>query len=162
MRPLVLIVGPAGAGKTTAVKAVSIHPVASADALDHGRFELPDGRKVCLCALPAQHLAVHDLRLQAVGVVVLCDGMAAGATSDLAHYVNRFRDQVNDHTLVVGITRTDSKGGAVLNSISTKLAQLGANIPVLEVDARDGLQVAILLRILMDRVAARWTRDRAE
>lgn len=160
MEELILIVGPAGAGKTTAVTTVCDTPAGSTCAA-HGCFELPGGKPIGLCALAANTVPSHDLRSRASGIVVLVDGRAADAPVSVARYAAQYRTHVGNHTLVVGITQTAVPGQG-LSLRTARLLQMRSTIPIVEIDVHDKLQMSVLLRLLLDRAEAWRTQHLAD
>lgn len=160
MEHVILIVGPHGAGKTTAVKAASVSPVVSADSFDFGRFETPDGEEFGLFAVSAKDVVANGLRTLAVGVIVLIDGTARDATAALAQHLNPLQVHAWNHTLIVGVTHTDVAASPGIDT--ARLLHSRASVPIIEVDVRDRLQASILLQMLLARIAANRMREHAD
>jgi signal recognition particle receptor subunit beta len=162
MEELILIVGPTGAGKATAITTIADEPAVSTQALHCGRVELSAGRRIGLCALQANTESSYDLRSRALGIIVLVDGRAADARASAAHYVDQYRTHAGNHTLVVGVTQTGALSGRGLSVPTARLLQMRSSIPVLEVDVHDKLQMSILLRLVLDRAEASHTQCHAD
>lgn len=163
----ILFAGTMGAGKTTAIAAVSdIAPistdVANTDmsesaklqttvALDYGEVSLGDGQKLRLYGSPGQ--ARFDfmwpiLAADALGVIVLIDNSRPDPIADLARFLSAFRTSVAADRLVVGIGRMESHPLPNLGSYLDHLESVGQLIPVLPIDIRRRADVLLLLEAL--------------
>ena len=161
--PLKLIfAGPPGAGKTTAIAAISDTPpvctdVAATDALadiketttvamDYGELTLADGQRLFLYGTPGQDrfdFMWQILATGSLGLIVLIDNTRPDPVADLAFYIDSFRELIDEAACVVGITRADE--GPPLGAYYDLLAQKQCAMPVLEVDAREKQDVLRLL-----------------
>ena len=171
---VVLAAGPMGAGKTTAIAALSEIPVVSTDAvntdlarnakatttvaLDYGEITLGDGDKVRLYGVPGQERFEFMWRIlerRALGLLLLLDGAAADPLGDLETYLHAFRALGQRGAVVVGVTRRDLAAKPSMANYNAKLAQLGYLLPVFAVDAREPGQVRTMLGALVAMVEAR-------
>ncbi len=163
----ILFSGPPGAGKTTAIAAVSDVPVVSTEqkatdavkamkeattvAMDYGQISV-EGGKVHLYGTPGQKrfdYMWNILSKGAVGLVLLMSNTSADPLQELEEYVSAFRDFVNETDLVVGVTRMDEAPRPGLRSYQERLQSLGLNVPVVEVDARAPEDIRTLLMLLL-------------
>ena len=122
--------GPVGAGKTTAVQALSDIEVVSTEsvatdetrrlkrtttvAMDYGVMRLDNGDQVHLYGTPGQKrfdFMWEILAETALGLVLLLKGDAADPVADLRTYVNEFRSFIDQTGLVVGITHAEAAAG---------------------------------------------------
>ena len=171
---VVLAAGPMGAGKTTAIAALSEIPVVSTDAvntdlarnakatttvaLDYGEITLGDGDKVRLYGVPGQErfeFMWRILQKRALGMMLLVDDSAAQPQADLEHFLDVFAELCRRDAVVVGITRRDLAAKPSMANYNAKLAQLGYLLPVFTVDAREPGQVRTMLGALVAMVEAR-------
>jgi signal recognition particle receptor subunit beta len=164
----IVFAGPMGAGKTTAIRAISdIPPVstevdnsdrASCDkesttvALDYGQLLLEDGTAVRLYGTPGQgrfSFMWEILCKGAMGVVLLIDGSSATALSDLRSYAEDFHRLNPSQPLVIGVGRAASDDGRQLDEYSRALTTRGIVAPVYNVDVRQREDVLLLIETLL-------------
>ena len=161
--PLKLIfAGPPGAGKTTAIAAISDVPPVNTDvaatdevanikerttvAMDYGELTLAGGQRLFLYGTPGQERFDFMWKILAagsLGLVVLIDNTRPDPVADLAFYVDNFRELIDSAAGVVGITRAQE--GPPLGAYFELLAAKECPMPVLEVDAREKQDVLRLL-----------------
>ena len=167
----IIFSGSVGAGKTTAIQAVSDIDVVSTDelasdevrevketttvALDYGQINLPDGTKIHLYGTPGQ--ARFDfmwslLAEGAIGVIVLIDDTSNDPLAELDAYLEAFSRHHKQRSLVVAVTRADLDKGHSLETYRKHVARYQGNIPVFSIDARDDEQVKALVKILLYRI----------
>ncbi|MGF1644195.1 MAG: ATP/GTP-binding protein [Thiotrichales bacterium] len=164
----IVFTGPVGAGKTTAIGAISqIAPInteaiardatrlrkpSTTVAMDYGLLTLGKEERVHLYGTPGQERFDFMWEILAeggLGIVLLLDNSRVTALGDLAHYVEAFRASIDRSRLVVGITRMDECRKPGLATYAARLAQMGLRAPVLEVDARRKPDVSRLLEALL-------------
>ena len=139
-----LIIGPPGAGKTTALAALSDVGVTRAEnsALETGAVHLRVGALLKLVAAPAEpHLATlwDALLPSAAGIVVLLDASRPDPAADLAAYLAPLRERgaASGRPVVVGITHVDAVGSMAGQVSMPALSCSGCSLPVFDVDARE-------------------------
>jgi uncharacterized protein len=167
MEHKILFTGVAGAGKTTAISAVSEIPPMSTDVrnsdpslgkdtttvgLDYGELTLEGGDKLRLYGTPGQ--ARFDFMWQilargALGLVVLVDNRRPDPLADLDVYLAGFEKLIEQTACVVAIGRTETHPTPDLEIYATHLQARGILCPVLPIDVRDAGQVMQLLELLM-------------
>lgn len=160
--------GPVGAGKTTAVQALSDIEVVSTEsvasdetrrlkrtttvAMDYGVMRLDNGDQVHLYGTPGQKrfdFMWEILAENALGLVLLLKGDAADPVSDLRTYVNEFREFIDQTGLVVGVTHADAAGWQVRHQVAREMENLGLPSTVMEADPRSRPQMATLVGTLI-------------
>lgn len=160
--------GPVGAGKTTAVQALSDIEVVSTEsvasdetrrlkrtttvAMDYGVMRLDNGDQVHLYGTPGQKrfdFMWEILAENALGLVLLLKGDADDPVSDLRTYVNEFRDFIAQTGLVVGVTHADAAGWQVRHQVAREMENLGLPSTVMEADPRSRPQMATLVGTLI-------------
>ncbi|SCZ59291.1 GTP-binding protein [Thiohalomonas denitrificans] len=160
--------GPVGAGKTTAIESISDIEVVRTDAgatddtllrkarttvaMDYGMLNLEGGVKLHLYGTPGQERFsfMWDILAQgSIGLVLLVDNCREDPLADLELYLDSFNSFVQKNAVVVGVTRMDIEGRPGLNAYHSKLAEMGLNLPVLEMDARERSDIKALLLVLM-------------
>lgn len=168
----ILITGTMGAGKTTAIAAVSEVPplstdVANTDAslgkatttvgFDLGLLTLDSGERLRLFGTPGQ--ARFDflwkiLAGNALGLLILVDNSRPDPLADLQAYVDGFAQELRRVPCVVGVGRLPAHPTPGLDDYAAHLAGQGLALPVLEVDVRRREDVLLLLDTLLAQVEA--------
>ncbi|HVJ62570.1 MAG TPA: ATP/GTP-binding protein, partial [Tahibacter sp.] len=122
-----LFAGPMGAGKTTAIRAISqIEPISTeventdfsestkaetTVAMDYGEITLDTGDKLRLYGSPGQkrfEFMWPLLARDALGVVVLIDNSRSDPLADLDDYLSAFTPQIGAGRVVVAVGRLDT------------------------------------------------------
>ncbi len=170
----IVFTGPMGAGKTTAIAAISeVAPVFTevdnTDLLSHekksttvgfdfGRITLADGHVIRLFGTPGQErfrFMWEIIGRGAAGVIVLLDASQADALAQLDLFVDTFLPLVPCGALVIGVGRTGQAGALTSDTFADHLDSRGISAPVLSVDARDTKDVIILVQVLACTLDAR-------
>ncbi len=180
MENKIIFAGPVGAGKTTAINAVSDIMVVGTEArasdevqqrkstttvaMDYGVLNLEGGEKVHLYGTPGQErfsFMWEILSEGAMGFVILIDSARPDPIADLELYLDAFRKVIakSGEAVVIGVTRTEL--GAQLDLLDRLNARLAARkliVPVFEVDGRrreDVKQMLLALLTFMDPTTRR-------
>lgn len=169
----IVFAGPIGAGKTTAIGALSDIPpisteVASAEAeavgkqtttvaFDLGQVLLDGGDLVQLYGAPGQ--ARFDfmwpmISENAIGAVILADNRRPDTIDLTLEYVREFAPRVAAGNCVVGVGRTDVRRTPSVDQYQDALEAAGFAIPVMEVDIRRKEHALLLLDVLLARLEA--------
>lgn len=175
---IVLVAGPMGAGKTTAIAALSDIPVVRTEAantdllhhakatttvaLDYGEITLGDGDKVRLYGVPGQERFEFMWRIlekRSLGLLLLLDNTSTDPLVDLERYLTAFADVGRRGALVLGVTRTDLSPEPSLDAYYSRLARLDRMLPVFTLDAREPVQVRTLLGTLIAMVETNITLE---
>jgi hypothetical protein len=157
-----------GAGKTTAIRAISDTPpisteVANSDraahakdfttvGMDYGQLQLDDGTIVRLYGTPGQARFAfmwEILGRGAIGVILLIDGSVATALADLGSYAEIFRRIIPGQPFVIGVGRTAGDDGRELDKYAQALADREILAPVFGVDVRNREDVLLLIETLL-------------
>jgi uncharacterized protein len=162
-----IFTGPTGAGKTTAIRAISERSAVSTDVvntdatvdkamttvgLDFGEVTLDSGDKLRLFGTPGQlrFAFMWDILSKgAMGVIVLIDYRTKDAVGELAAYLTHFRDTIGSSACVVGIGRTEGVAGFSLDAFAHAARQVGVLCPIIPIDVRDRAQVLTLIDLLL-------------
>jgi len=166
-----IFTGSMGAGKTTAIAAVSeVAPVTtdvqSTDhsefakatttaGLDYGEITLPRGQVLRLFGTPGQarfRFMWDILGKGALGVVVLVDNSRPDPVRDACDYIQAFGDVIDGTRAVVGVGRCDVHPHPTLEEYDDALRALGLNVPVISADVRQREQVLTLVDILFYQI----------
>jgi len=176
----IIFSGPVGAGKTTAVGALSDTPPVRTDtkatdqtrlrkaettvALDYGLIRLANGSAIHLYGTPGQERFdfMWDILTEGgIGLVLLLDNAGPDPFADLDFFLAAFRGFIGATAVVIGVTRTDVRPVPTLDDYHRELQRHGLDgVPVFEVDAREREDVSLLVEALLcslDPVAATAT-----
>jgi hypothetical protein len=162
--------GSAGAGKTSAISAISEIPVINTDvrttdftashqkklkttvALDYGELTLEDGQKIRLYGTPGQQRFDYMWKILikgALGLVILIDNSGVDPIGDLARYIDNFRGFINETSAVIGITRMDIAPAPHLQLYYDYLQEHHIQLPIFPVDARSRDSITLLIQALI-------------
>ncbi len=163
-----IFTGPMGAGKTTAIAAISEVPPIRTDvrasdearqrketttvAMDYGYISLDDGSRVHLYGTPGQSrfdYMWNILTQGGIGLVLLLDNASEDPIADLEQYLDAFKDFIERTAVVIGVTRMDISRRVSLEHYQQKLFERGQIFPVFEVDVRQPNDVKILIHALL-------------
>lgn len=163
-----IFTGPPGAGKTTAIAAISEFPPVSTDvfstdglaavkekttvAMDFGQITLDNGQKIGLYGTPGQQRFkfMWDILVQGgLGLIVLIDNRRPDPLKDLGIYLDNFEDFIKSTDAVIGITSTDIKDTPTVEDFQDYLQGRNQVFPVFAVDARNKDDVLFLLNTLL-------------
>lgn len=168
-RRKVVIVGPVGAGKTTAVRSLTddrciVTDVKSSStdglkkemttvAMDFGIVPLSDNDFLHVYGAPGQKRFTFMwdiLSMGAFGIILLIDNCSDDPKGDLNTFLDAFAHQIAETRFILGVTRTDLKATPPLEDYAKWLGEYGINAEVACVDPRINEDV----RFLMDRILA--------
>ena len=167
-----LITGTMGAGKTTAIRAISdIEPIvtdvvnhdSSVDkarttvGLDYGMLSLDNGDRIRLFGTPGQ--ARFDflwkiLARKALGLVILIDNSRPDPRADLLMFLEGFAGSLETLPCVIGVGRTDTHPATTLDDYADVLEARGQVFPILAVDVRERADVVMLIDTLLGQIEA--------
>jgi signal recognition particle receptor subunit beta len=165
----IIISGPVGAGKTTAISVLSdIAPVitdeAASDmtihrkqrttvAMDYGLMQLADQERVHLYGTPGQERFsfMWDILTEGgLGLVLLIDNSRKEPFRDLQFFLEAFKNFIQNTAVTVGITRMDEKATPTVDDYHQHVSSLGwPKLPILEVDAREKEDMSLLVQSLL-------------
>jgi uncharacterized protein len=168
-----IFTGTMGAGKTTAIAAISEIPPITTEvqntdktrhqkattttALDYGEVTLADGDKLRLYGTPGQErfdFMWKILSKGALGVVILVDNSRPDPVADLRTYLDAFADTVKESRAVVGVGRTEIHATPTLEQHHAALCDLGVGVPLFSVDVRQRDDVLLLVDVLLNQIEA--------
>lgn len=161
-------VGNMGAGKTTAIRAISDREPVSTEmpisrggeggkthttvAMDYSTIELDDGELLHVYGVPGQ----RDLDFMwplvcegAVGIVVLVAADDADMVGQADALLREFARIAPAASFAVGVTRADLSDDFALLEFRDALGRRGHRLPMARLDARDAAQVETLIRMLL-------------
>ncbi|QYH36667.1 ATP/GTP-binding protein [Salinibacterium sp. M195] len=170
---VILFAGPMGAGKTTAIRALSEIEVISTEAtnsdrssadkatttvaLDYGEIGVNAAEKVRLYGVPGQRrfdFMWTILAERAEGLLLLVNADAENPVETAIEYVKEFYELYERGGIVIGLTRADLVPVALIEEYANALADEMPDvlIPVLTADARSHDDMMVLLMTLVANV----------
>lgn len=166
----IVFTGPMGAGKTTAIRAISEGGILSTDVPITGGAELMPGKTMTTVGLdygechmdgqwvlklfgtPGQdrfRFMWDILGAGAFGLIVLADNSQPDPVGDVERYLKAFAPHVPARRTVVGVGRLQAHAVPSIDDYCERLGALGFHLPVLEVDVRQSADVRLLLSVLV-------------
>ncbi len=165
----IIFTGPVGAGKTTAIAALSDIAPVSTDAkatdrtrerkekttvaMDYGAMRLEDGGTVHLYGTPGQErfdFMWEILTEGGIGLVLLIDNARENPFGDLRFYMEAFGKFIRSTAVVIGVSRFDLKDNPPIEAYNHRLEAMGfPKVPVFEVDARNRRDISLLVEALL-------------
>lgn len=170
----IVFTGPMGAGKTTAITAVSDRPPVATEVdntdqaafakesttvgLDFGELVLEGGARVRLYGTPGQErfsFMWEILARGAIGVILLIDASSPTALEDMRAHAKVFHGVAPEQPFVIGVGRTHPADERHVEDCMRVLAELGFSAPVFSVDVRKRTDVLLLIDTLLSMLEAR-------
>lgn len=168
----ILFTGTMGAGKSTAINALSETATVSTDVhnsdtsvdkerttvgLDFGQFTLDNGDRVRLFGTPGQ--ARFDflwkiLSKGSLGLVILADNSRPDPLADISVYLDGFREELGILPCTIGVGRLDTHPSPSLDDYADLLAEKSHIFPIIGVDVRRKDDVVLLIDTLLAQLEA--------
>lgn len=164
----IIFTGPVGAGKTTAIGAISdITPVITDEkatdttrsqkpgttvAMDYGMISLDDRERIHLYGTPGQErfdFMWDILTHGGIGMILLVSNARPDPFGDLHFFLNAFKHFINRTKVVIGVTQMDLRNSPRLEGYYLQLEDNGLKIPLFEVDARKKMDISLLVEALL-------------
>lgn len=173
MKYKIIITGPVGSGKTTAINSLTgnnalMTDVAVSDevtrerklnttvAMDFGVVQVNDD-VAHVYGTPGQqrfNFMWEVLSEGAHGLVILLDNTRNYPFRDLKYYTEHFSDLIKQTKLIIGITRSDELDELPINVYQKWLHELQIEADVRFIDARKKGDVEFLIRSLVEKIAS--------
>ena len=168
----ILFTGTMGAGKTTAIAAISeVAPVVtdvhnsdrSVDkarttvGLDYGLLTLENGDRIRLFGTPGQQrfdFLWKILAKNALGLIILTDNSRPDPLADLCLFLDGFADSLATLPCAIGVGRLDSHPEPSLERYADLLESQGLVLPIAAVDVRRRDDVTLLIDTLLAQLEA--------
>jgi signal recognition particle receptor subunit beta len=169
----IVFTGTPGAGKTTAIAALSDTPPVTTDVrntdaalgkefttvgMDFGLCNLGDGYSVRLFGTPGQQRFEFMWRIvatDALGLVILIDNSRPDPLADLNIYLEAYKDMLPTMNCAVGVGRVQECPVPTLDDFADALDARGLVLPVLPVDVRRRDDVLMLVDTVLAQAEAR-------
>lgn len=171
----IIFTGPVGAGKTSAISALSDVPIISTDAqasdmtlnrkgyttvaMDYGILQLDDRVKVHLYGTPGQERFdfMWDILSQGgLGLILMLDNTRPNPRKDLHFFLHAFKDFILQVPVVIGISKTDLQSRPTPADYAESLPEIVKDVPMMtpmppifEVDGRRKDDVKNLVMALL-------------
>ncbi|MEY3219091.1 MAG: hypothetical protein RIT27_448 [Pseudomonadota bacterium] len=165
----IIFTGPTGAGKSTAIAALSDVPPVKTEAksketigyvgkngitvaLDYGILKLSDHDKVHLFGTPGQERFdfMWDILTEGgLGLILLINNTRPDPLQDMTFFLQAFQGFISKTKLAVGITRMDLQATPTLEDFHQILREHHLNPPLFEIDARSKHDITLLLQALL-------------
>ncbi len=165
---VILVVGPLGAGKTTAIGVLGDEAPGAdrepsdraATGIDYSEIALSANERIRLYGLPDRKrfdFMWSILKRRAVGLLVLVSNDAPDPVGDLIAHFEEFREIHERGGVVVGVTHSDLVPAPTIIEYQRVIAERYPSVlaPVFTVDARSREQLVVLLSILAANVDSR-------
>jgi signal recognition particle receptor subunit beta len=163
-----IITGPVGAGKSTAIETLSNIATVRTDrlatditskrkaqttiAMDYGVMKINETENIHLYGTPGQERFnfMWDILIEnSIGLILLLDHTRQAAIHDMHFFLGSFRNFIDEKKLVIGVTHTDGKNATSINEYHDQLKSSGINPPIFEVDARSHIDMTTLVKALL-------------
>jgi signal recognition particle receptor subunit beta len=173
----IIFTGPVGAGKTTAITALSDIDVIGTDArasdftvqqkksttvaMDYGLLNLGDGARVHLYGTPGQErfdFMWDILSKGSLGLILLIDHSRNNSLADLSFFMKSFKNLISISPLVIGVSKLDLKGDRVslrdyadhvYKLVDSGFSLFNATPPIFEIDGRRKQDIKTLVESLL-------------
>lgn len=167
-----IFTGTVGAGKTTAIAAVSEVPPILTDVtnndvevakatttvgFDYGFLTLDNGDRIRLFGTPGQsrfRFVWQIVARGALGIIILIDNSRAEPLSDLSVYLQGFAEELKKVPCVIGVGRTENSSFPTMEDYAKLLESEGYVFPVIPVDVRLRDDVVLLIDVLLSQAEA--------
>ena len=164
----IIFTGPVGAGKTTAISAISDQAPVSTDviasddtlnikptttvAFDYGTVRLEGNKCIHLYGTPGQKrfdFMWDILSTGGIGLILLINNTRDNPFQDLRFFLSQFNDFIERTQIAIGVTQMDRKSAPTIDDYYQQTKNLGVNFPIFDVDARNKQDVAMLIKALL-------------
>jgi len=169
----ILIAGPVGVGKTTAINTLSDSGVLTTEqrasdvvqsrksqttvAMDYGTLTVSENERVHLYGIPGQErfdFMWDILQKGAIGLLLLVDNSRTTPLNDLEFFLKSFSHLIENTALVIGINRTDTHPQPSLEDyqrfLRERMGDRASNPPpVMEIDPRSREDMEIMVLSLL-------------
>jgi signal recognition particle receptor subunit beta len=153
----IIFAGSPDAGVSCALATLSDTPISkntlAAASADFGQVNLEGDVSIDLYGTSGQEFdctSLDALTDGGIGLVLLIDNSSPQPFIDLRSLVKTFRSFIDQNTLVIGITKTDTHPAPFIEDYHQELKPLGlASTPVFEVDTGNRKDVSLLAEALL-------------
>lgn len=169
----IVFAGAMGAGKTTAIHAISDTEPVSTDVanldtsrhdkamttigIDYGSVHIDDETEVVIYGTPGQErfeFVWKIVQQGALGTIIFVDHASSAPLDQVAYYVEHYLGNDPAARLILAITHVDESRGTSTEQYFQLMQQRGWQIPLFFVDARQRADVAMLINALIALIEA--------
>ncbi len=167
-----LVAGPVGVGKSTAISTLCEANVFSTDqnasdhvrgrkdkttvAMDYGTLKVSDHEQLHIYGIPGQErfsFMWEILEKGAIGLLLLIDNSRRSPFQDLKFFLNSFKRLAHRQPVVVGVNRMDTHPQPTIDEynqlIKEEVSELPHKIPVFEADPRQARDMEMMISALL-------------
>src|SRR5699024_1571912 len=165
-----IFTGPVGAGKTTAIAALSDVPPVTTEqkasdetaqrkaltttSLDYGIMRLEGGQSVHLYGTPGQERFDFMWEILAeggIGLVLLLDAAREAPLNDMIFFLDAFKTLIAETGIAIGLSRVDliESPDVLRKQMLEELSRRGLTPPLFYVDAREKKDIKTLVRAML-------------
>ena len=164
----IIFTGPVGAGKTTAISALSDTPIISTNerasdmardmkkettvAMDYGIMKLEGDERIHLYGTPGQERFsfMWDILVEGgIGLILLLNNNRPDPFKDLKFFLDSFEGFIVSTAVAIGVTRMDEAHQPGIHDYHEYLKENDRKFPIFEVDARKRADVSLLVEALL-------------
>lgn len=153
----IIFAGPPDAGVSSALAILSDTPISkkilAAASADFGQVNLEDDVSIDLYGTSVKEFdstSLDALTDGGIGLVLLIDNSSPQPFSDLRSLIKTFRSFIDQNTLVIGVTKTDTNPAPFIEDYHQELKPLGlVSTPVFEVDTGNRKDISLLVEALL-------------
>ena len=163
----ILFTGTMGAGKTTAIGAISEIPPITTDVknldtsvnkalttvgLDYGELTLDNGDKLRLYGTPGQQrfsFMWQILSKGALGLVILIDNSRPDPLADLDMFLNGFEQLIQTTACVVAVGKMEGHPSPDIAAFADRMQEKNVFCPVFPTDVRESANVLQIIDLLL-------------
>jgi signal recognition particle receptor subunit beta len=181
MKYKIIVAGPVGAGKTTAINSLTNDNAFMTDAavsdevtrkrksnttvaMDFGVVPINDNDVAHVYGTPGQQrfsFMWEILSEGANGLIILLDNTRNYPFRDLKYFAENFAGLIASQTLIVGVTRSDVSSDIPLEAYQQWLQELNLNADVIFIDAREKEEVQQLVFSLVEKISMPAVSERS-
>ena len=175
---VILFTGPMGAGKTTAIGALSETPVVSTEAanserhvvdkatttvaMDYGEITLSNEEKIRMYGIPGQRrfdFMWAILKRRAEGMLLLINNDLPDPIAEMLAFMEEFSELCDSGGVVVGISRSDLAATPTTDDYARAIATVRPDlaVPIFTIDPRDSSHMQMALLTLIINIEMRAT-----
>lgn len=162
----IVFTGVVGAGKTTAIQAISEIPVVATEvrasdevrheketttvAMDYGQLALDDGTVLKIYGTPGQRrfsFMWEILAEGALGFVILVNDRREAPLEDVAMYLENFAPWIAQAAVAIGVTHVEDDPAA-MDKYHDFLREQGLPYPIFPIDARQPDDVKVMIEAM--------------
>ncbi len=167
----IVVSGPVGSGKTTAISTLSDIPIVQTDArptdevadlknsttvaMDYGTIHLGEGNKVHLYGTPGQERFdfMWQIMIQgSIGLILLINNDHPNPLGELEKFLEAFSEHIEQIPFCLGITHMDENQRTTLHQYQKLLRDRECRVPLFSIDARSKADMNLLVMAMLSMI----------